>query len=432
MRIGLLGFGKSNRALLDYLLENGEVEIFVSEEKRLDDDTKSYLRKCGVDFEEEGNTEKLLDCDVVYVSPGVKPRSDIVKKLLAGGVNISTELQFFLDRADKEKVIGITGTNGKSTSAALMHHALSHQGLKVFLGGNFGTPAVEALGEDYDYYVLEMSSFQLFWCERPRVSRFVLLNISEDHLDWHSSFKEYLNSKLKPAFFQEEKDTFVYNKNIETLEDLSRVKSKKIPFWTEDTFVEENRLVLQGRSFPLPGSYPHQMKENILAVSVLYNELFGDVEGFLDSLRSFKLLPHRMEFLGKIKGRSFYNDSKATSTHAVLGALSNFDRVVLIMCGIGKKENYSVFIERAKPRVKHLIVFGEIYRDLKPFLNDVPYSTASDLEEAFRKAFEVSEEGDVVLFSPGGASFDMYENYAKRGEHFREIFERYKKEEGES
>ncbi|MCD6551772.1 UDP-N-acetylmuramoyl-L-alanine--D-glutamate ligase [Thermotoga sp.] len=432
MRIGLLGFGKSNRALLKYLLKTEEIEIFVSEEKRLDDDTKRYLKEHDVDFEDGGHTEKLLSCDVVYVSPGVKPQSDIVKRLVASGVNISTELQFFLDKATEERVIGITGTNGKSTSAALLHHSLSHRGLRVFLGGNFGTPAVEALRENYDYYVLEVSSFQLFWCERPRVSKFVLLNVSEDHLDWHSSFEEYLKSKLKPAFFQEEKDVFVYNKGVEVLEDLSSVRSKKIPFWTESTFVEKEKLVIQGESFSLPEPYPHQMKENILAVSVLYKELFGDVERFLDSLRSFKPLPHRMEFLGKIRGRSFYNDSKATSTHAVLGALSNFDEVVLIMCGIGKEENYSAFVEKAKSKVKHLIVFGEIYRDLRPLLKDAPYSVVDDLEEAFERALEVSKEGDVILFSPGGASFDMYENYAKRGEHFREIFERYKEKEGRS
>ncbi|PLV58989.1 UDP-N-acetylmuramoyl-L-alanine--D-glutamate ligase [Thermotoga sp. KOL6] len=429
MKIGFLGFGKSNRALLEYMLKKRNNSFFVSEAKELDNETKEYLRRRGVEFEDGGHTEKLLECDIVYISPGVKPVVDIVRDLHSRGVKISTELQFFLSSVDQKKVIGITGTNGKSTSVALTHHALSKRGLKVFLGGNFGIPAVEALEEDYDYYVLEMSSFQLFWSENPRVSKFLLLNVSEDHLDWHSSFKEYLSSKLKPAFFQESEDLFVYNKQIESLEDLSRVKSKKIPFWTQENFITEKEIVIQGEIHSVPENYPHQMRENILATAVLYKEMFDEIDSFLESLKDFRPLPHRMEYLGKLKGRHFYNDSKATSTHAVLGALSNFNEVVLIMCGIGKKENYSLFMEKVKNKLKYLITFGDISKDLEPFLENVPHSVVKDLEEAFEMALNVSKEGDVILFSPGGASFDMYENYAKRGEHFREIFKKWKERE---
>ena len=425
MRIGFLGFGKSNRSLLKYLLKHQEAKFFVSEAKTLDGETKKFLEEHSVEYEEGGHTEKLLECDVVYVSPGIKPDTSMIELLSSRGAKLSTELQFFLDNVDPKKVVGITGTDGKSTATALMHHVLSRRGFKTFLGGNFGTPAVEALEGEYDYYVLEMSSFQLFWSERPYLSNFLVLNISEDHLDWHSSFEEYVDSKLKPAFLQTEGDLFVYNKHIERLRNLEGVRSRKIPFWTGENFATERELIVHGKKYTLPGNYPYQTRENILAVSILYMEMFNELESFLELLRDFKPLPHRMEYLGQIDGRHFYNDSKATSTHAVLGALSNFDKVVLIMCGIGKKENYSLFVEKASPKLKHLIMFGEISKELAPFVGKIPHSIVENMEEAFEKAMEVSEKGDVILLSPGGASFDMYENYAKRGEHFRELFERH-------
>lgn len=430
MKVGLLGFGVSNRAVLKLLLNEGH-EVFVSEAGKLDGRTKEELENFGVEYEEGGNSERLLECDIVFISPGVKPSSEIVRKIVANRIKITTELQFFLDKVDVEKVIGVTGTNGKSTTTALIHHALSTAGKKAFLGGNFGTPAVEALNGDYDYYVVEVSSFQLFWCERPRFSHFVLLNVAENHLDWHSSFEEYVNCKFKPAFFQKSQDFLVYNKKCEHLADIRRTKPRKIPFWCEENDSRKNVLVVHGREYPLEKIYPYQMRENILASALVYLTIFDDVEGFLNALESFKLLPHRMEYLGSINGVHFYNDSKATSTHAVLGALENFDKVVLIMCGIGKNENYAPFFEKIKGKVKHLVVFGEIAKDLKPFLPIVDHTVVSNLEEAFKRVLEVAKEGDVVLFSPGGASFDMYRSYAARGEHFREVFSRYRGEKVE-
>ena len=398
MRISLVGYGKSNRALLRRILK--KYEIFVSDLRGFEEEEIEFFEREGVEYEFGEHTTRILDSELVVVSPGISPRTRVGEMILRSGIDFSTEVSAFFElvRPQTGKILAVTGTNGKTTTTLMVKHVLEEMGYRVFLGGNNDNPVSNMKGE-YDFVVLELSSFQLYWSDRIPVDFGVLLNISHDHEDWHGSYENYVESKLKLARFS---SNLLVGPSLEidSGERFDLIPSELLPKHLRSS----------------------QNVENASATGALMERLGFDREEVLKRLESFKPPEHRMEHVGRFRGIDFFNDSKATNTHAVLKALENFEpeRVVLILSGILKEEDTNSFKEEIRT-VKSVVVLGErMYRDLN--LEDAVL--AREMDEALEIAVEIAGEGDIVLFSPGGASFDMFENYEERGRVFKEAVKR--------
>lgn len=391
MKISLVGLGKSNLSLLKRLCRN--YEVFVSERRKLREDEMRLIEGCKAEFE-ESHSRRILDSDLVVMSPGISPFTDVGKMVKDFGKFDSDVGAFFkLFNPGYRKVVAVTGTNGKTTTTEMINHFLRSIGYRTCLCGNNDTPVSELEGE-VDYIVLELSSFQLYWTSKLDVDVGLILNISPDHLDWHGSFDHYLKSKLKLAEF---------SKVVLFGEGLKREPKFDL--------IDESLVPSHLRSA--------QNLENVSGAAAVLKELGFDLRDFLKSLESFEIPPHRLELVGKIDGVEFYDDSKATNTHATLKALENFDKVTLILSGILKEEDLDTFIRTVNEKAESVILLGEeIQRRIRGI--EVPVYRVYTMKDALKKALEVSS--GVVLLSPAGASFDMYENYKERGDDFKKAF----------
>ena len=391
MRISLVGLGKSNLALVKRLCRKHE--IFISEKRKLREDELRIVKECEAEVE-ESHSERILDSDLVVMSPGISPFTDVGRMAANSGKFDSDVGAFFkLFKPGYEKLIGVTGTNGKTTTTMMIDYFLKERGYKTCLCGNNDNP-VSTLNEKVDYIVLELSSFQLYWTSNLSVDVGLILNISPDHLDWHKSFEHYLESKLKLAKFSK---VAFFGESLK--------REPKFDF-IDESLVPKH---LRGK----------QNLENISGAAAVLKTLGFDVHDFLKSLESFKIPSHRLEFVGKIGGVELYDDSKATNTHAVMKALENFDKVTLILSGILKEENLDLFISVINEKAEAVVLLGEEIQKRVSGIN-VPVYRAYSMEEALKIALEVSS--GVVLLSPAGASFDMYENYKERGDDFKRAF----------
>lgn len=433
MRYALLGLGVSNRAVIDFL-KNKDVSIFVSEKNHIDDQTKNYLESLGVNYEEGINSENLLNSDVIVVSPGIQPSHPLVKKALEKGVRLTTELDLAYEEILRsgKKIVAVTGTNGKTTTTRLTAFILSKK-YRVFEGGNIGTPLISAMEnlENYELIVCEVSSFQLYWSSFFKPNIGILLNIAPDHLDWHTSYEEYFESKISMFRRQEEKDVALISRNTEGIEktvvDLrSRVllfdehKGYRVRSNGTHLYFEDEELHVQIKRIPV------HLRENFIAAISTALYLGLNPREIVESLEKFQLLPHRFELVAEIEGVSFINDSKATNAHAVVSALKNFERknVILILSGLGKNEDYSDLKHSIAEKCKAVVAFGAMKRLAENFVKKVPLVLAENMEEAIKASMEFASPGDVVILSPGGSSFDLYSSYVERGEDFKRCIQK--------
>ncbi|WP_126993127.1 UDP-N-acetylmuramoyl-L-alanine--D-glutamate ligase [Thermosipho globiformans] len=414
MKYTLLGFGISNKEILKYLLKKGE-NVFVSEGKKLSEIDREFLHSFGVEFEENGHTEKVLDSDVILVSPGIHFENEIIKKAKENNIKIDTEISFCLKEFEKINwfpyVIAVTGSVGKSTTVSMIQHVLNKY-KRTLLAGNIGIPIAKLLNDDLraDYLILEVSSFQLFWSDKFKPNISSILNIYPNHLNWHPDMNHYINSKFKIALSQDENDFFVYNPNDEYIvKNLGKVKAKKVPF----------KYDFEIKELPEHLRYK-QTIENVAAAKTIV-----EVAGFefnIDFLEDFEKLPHRMEYVTEINGVKFFNDSKATNAAAVIRAVENFDgKLHLIMAGIGKNEDYTLLRKVLKNSVKTVALVGPIAKDVKPYLDGINFMECSSINEAVNHLFRIANPGDVIMLSPGGASFDAFKNFEERGEYFKQL-----------
>ena len=387
MKVSLVGYGKSNRSLLKRLC--GKYEIFVSETRKLSEEEKREISGCGE--YEESHRERVLRSDLIVMSPGISPLSRVGSMVLKSKVRSTSDIVAFLELVKPKfgKIVGITGTNGKTTATSMLNHFLRKKGYSTCLCGNNEKPISELDGY-VDFIVLELSSFQLFWSDKLEMDYGLILNIAPDHIDWHGSFENYKKAKLKMADF---------SKVLVTPKDIGmgftyEILDLKLPKHLESA----------------------QNVENVSALSKLVELMGFSVEDFLNSLEDFRLPDHRMEFVAEIDGVRFFDDSKATNTHAVVKALENFDRVTLILSGILKEDDLKDFLKVVNEKAEAVVVLGDEMRRRLPKL-EVPTFFASSMDEAVRKAFQVSS--GIVLLSPAGASFDLYRSYEERGEDFK-------------
>lgn len=422
MYYALVGYGVGNKALCNKLTRMGH-KVFVSEMRFLSDDEKSQLSGMNAQFEEGKNTERICQADVVVVSPSVRYDHPVILSCLE---KVVTDIDVVLNIKKPRVVIAVTGSNGKTTTCNMIFHVLKNTGKDCYLCGNVGEPVANLLDIDPEYVVVEISSFQLYWSKRLPIDIGVVLNIQPNHLDWHPTMKHYLESKLKIFDFAKYK---VFNAASELIKKNIKFDSTYYSF--ESLVVDSSSSMIRydGKDYHVNNRVllTYQNLENLSAVLKVFSLLGYEPNDVLKALESFNPPRHRMEFVAKVKGISFIDDSKATSAAATISALENFTQknVILILSGKGKNEDYSALVKQMKGKVKHVFVFGEMVSAIGGVLRleDFPFTIVENMEQAVYSAFKMASEGDVVLLSPAGASFDLYKNYSERGNDFVRVVE---------
>jgi UDP-N-acetylmuramoylalanine--D-glutamate ligase len=437
-RVVILGSGESGTGAAILAKARG-YEVFVSDQGQIKDKYKNELNSHAVAFEEGAHTEdKILNANVIIKSPGIPDKADIIKKVKAANISIIDEIEFAYRFLDGSKVIAITGTNGKTTTTLLTYHLMKEAGLNVALAGNVGFSMARQVAEKkFDWYVLEMSSFQIDGIETFKPEIAILLNITPDHLDRYGyNMQNYVNSKFQLIKNMSAQEEFIfYNDDpVITAEVSSRpVVPKKIPVslkrdasvpvkynGEEMTFAMKDTFSIAQSDTTLKG--PHNLINTMAAVSAVY--IAGvEIEAIRNGLRTFKNAPHRLEPVGTIKGVEYINDSKATNVDSVVYALGSYEKpLVWIAGGVDKGNDYNLIKDEVRKKVKALICLGKDNEKLRnAFGGVVPViKETQSVKELVRIALQLAKQGDVVLLSPACASFDLFKNYEDRGTQFRE------------
>lgn len=437
MKIVVLGGGESGCGAA-YLAKKKGLEVFLSDKGAIKENYKKFLTENEIDFEEENHDEeRILKADWIVKSPGIPKKADIIHKIHMKGIRISSEIEFASEFTNA-KIIAITGSNGKTTTTSLIYYILKNDGMNVGLGGNIGYSfAKQVADENHEYYVLEVSSFQLDDIQnfRPYIS--LLLNLSKDHLDQYNyNYEEYALAKFRITENQENDNFFIYNKDDEMSKSILEkfeVKAKMIPFstnekMTEGGFIDDEQLIVK-----LKDKFSMKLDElslmgnhnvaNSLAASIAGKILEINNESIRNSLMTFQAVEHRLEFVSEIDGVKFINDSKATNVNATYYALESMKApTVWIVGGQDKGNDYSEIEDLVKRKVKAIVCLGidnqkiiDFFKEKKEFIYDT-----SSMAEAIEISKSLAKKGDTVLLSPCCASFDLFKSYEDRGRQFKE------------
>jgi UDP-N-acetylmuramoylalanine--D-glutamate ligase len=416
-------------------------EVFLSDKGKIAEKYATTLQEYEIAYEEEKHTEDhILNADEIMKSPGISDKYDIIKKIKENKISIISEIEF-ASRHTKAEIVGITGSNGKTTTTSLTYEILKKGGLDVGLGGNIGISFARQVAEhDRKVFVLEISSFQLDDVVNFRPHIAMLTNLSPDHLDrYQYDYNNYINAKFNIAKMQEAGDAFIYcADDIDTTAFIQThsnfIKAKRFPFsyiheQEEGAFVYNNQEIIINTN-----NTQFIMSINELGLNGkhnVYNSMAAGIVGRLydlrkedmrESLQDFQALEHRMETVGKIGGIEFINDSKATNVNSTWFALESMSKpIVWIAGGVDKGNDYEVLLPLVKKHVKALICMGVDNSPLhKAFSKHVDMIiNTTDMIEAVNVAARLADNGDVVLLSPACASFDLFENYEDRGKKFK-------------
>lgn len=427
MKIAILGAGESGTGAALLAKARGH-EVFVSDSGVVQEHYRQELAANGIPFEEGSHTwERILTADEVVKSPGIPDKAPLVKALRENGVPVISEIEF-ASRYAGAFIIGITGSNGKTTTTRLVWHLLQTAGLNAGLGGNVGYSFARlALEAKWDYYVLELSSFQLDGVAQFRPDIALLLNITPDHLDRYDyRMENYVASKFRIAMNQRPEDIFIFNAddpNISAYMQENRIAARSIPIGEsaiEGTRIKAGAMTFDMRDTPLQGR--HNYMNALFAVQAA--QALGASEAAIrEGLNSFVNVPHRMELVGEVAGVRYINDSKATNVDAVFYALDAMATpVIWVVGGQDKGNDYEPVQQLVRDKVKAIVCLGADNRKIaEVFRNDVPrIEETQSAEAAVRVAASLAEPGDTVLLSPACASFDLFRNYEDRGDQFRE------------
>ncbi|MCW3128158.1 MAG: murD [Bacteroidetes bacterium] len=438
-RLVILGGGESGAGTAVLGLKQG-YDVFVSDKGKIAPKHKEILAEYKVEYEEEQHTEdKILNADLVMKSPGIPEKADLVKKLRANNVKIVSEIEFASWYTDA-KIVGITGANGKTTTTALTYQIMKDAGLNVGLGGNIGKSfAMQVATENYDHYVLEISSFQLDDIEKfsPHIS--ILTNITPDHLDrYNYELQNYVASKYAIATNQTAADYFIYCQDDEiTMQNIDKypTAAKKIPFSYEKEVAEGAYVKDETIHININNNNPFTMSIQELGIRGrhnVYNSMAAGIvaniyglrkEQIRESLANFKSLEHRLETVTKIRGIEFINDSKATNVNSTWYALESVSKpIIWIAGGVDKGNDYSVLEGLVKKKVRAMICLGVDNTKLHSAFSkhvDIVVN-CNNMRDAVRMAYQLSNPGDAVLLSPACASFDLFQNYEDRGKKFKD------------
>lgn len=435
-RLVILGGGESGTGAAVLAKKKG-FDVFVSDKGRIKQNYKDVLLHHEIEWEEEKHSEMLLiDADEAVKSPGIPDDAAIVQKLKDKGIKVISEIEFAA-RYTRACLIGITGTNGKTTTASLTYHILKSAGCDVCLAGNVGNSFAMALAErDYDYFVLELSSFQLDGMYDTKLDTTVLLNITPDHLDRYDSMKAYIASKLRILQNQTSDGLFIYNADdAETTQAINSLKiiPEALPYSVERTltkgaYLDNNEIVIQYKTkltmkieeIAIAGK--HNTGNSMAAALIAQRHKIRN-NRIRECMGDYVNVEHRMEFVARIRGAEFINDSKATNVNSAWYALGYYNTpIIWIAGGIDKGNDYSKIKDTVKGKVKALICLGTDNSKLIEALKDnvaAIYET-QDMAAAVELSYSLSEPGYTVLLSPACASFDLFDNYEDRGNLFKE------------
>lgn len=436
----ILGAGESGTGAALLAAEKGYA-VFVSEYGTISAERKSMLQNASIPFEEGGHTvERILRGSLIIKSPGISPDVAVVKAAVAAGIEIIDEIEF-ASRFTSAKIIAITGTNGKTTTTLLTYHLLKEAGLDVGLAGNVGhSLALQLIKGDREYFVVEMSSFQLdgITSFHPHIS--MVLNITPDHLDRYGySFERYAKSKLSITQNQTADDYFIihsdqfpvpqWSKGTNAqIREISLMEASGKTAWYHEGILHFADFQIPQKETALRGM--HNAANMLCAIEAA--RLCGVGENALrEGLKTFKNAPHRLEFVGEVKDVRFYNDSKATNVDAVKYALGSFEEpLVWIAGGIDKGNDYDLIMDEVMRKVRALICLGKDNTKLLDAFDGKihPLKETEDIKQAVREGLRYAEKHDVVLLSPACASFDLFRNYEDRGNQFREAVQELKRE----
>ena len=438
-RISILGAGESGVGSAILAQKQG-FDVWVSDVGLIAQKYKSELEANEIPYEENGHQKtKILDAIKIIKSPGIPDNAPIVQAANSLGIPVLSEIEFAANYTHAI-LIGITGTNGKTTTTLLTHSILKNAGLSVGLAGNVGRSfAKQVATEDYDFYVLELSSFQLDGMYNVALDYAVLLNITPDHLDRYDSYQDYINSKFRINKNQKKHQKFIYcADDEEIIKQLQNhtTSADLMPFTYDNgpleqgAWVENNQIKIQlnhpkikfNMSLDQLTISGRHNTYNSMAASIIANSLLIRKESIRESLLDFKNVEHRLEYVAKVKGISFINDSKATNVNAAWYALESVESpIIWIAGGVDKGNDYESLNPLIKKKVRIIVCLGKNNLNLhKAFRKDVDMMiNASSAEEAVNIAYGLGEKGETVLLSPACASFDLFENYEDRGNQFK-------------
>jgi UDP-N-acetylmuramoylalanine--D-glutamate ligase len=436
-RIVILGAGESGAGAAVLAKKQG-FEVFVSDYGRIKETYKELLFNYDIEWEEGKHTERLiLNADEVIKSPGISEKSDIILAIRKKGIKIISEIEF-AGRYTVAKKICITGSNGKTTTTSLIHHMMRKAGLNAGLAGNIGKSfALQVATENYDYYVIELSSFQLDGMFEFKADIAILLNITPDHLDRYDyNIQNYVDSKLRISQNLKEEDFFVYCSDDEiTIRELEKIvmKSKQLGFTLKETrqpgaYIEGDMMKIEVDDEQFEMSLAElalKGKHNV------YNSMAAGIAGSVlkirkpiirESLMDFTGVEHRLERFIKVHGIDFINDSKATNVNSTWYALESMTTpVIWIAGGTDKGNDYNELMDLVKVKVKALVCLGVDNSKLHKAFNGVipEIVDTHSMKEAVLAAYRLGKKDDTVLLSPACASFDLFENYEDRGRQFK-------------
>jgi UDP-N-acetylmuramoylalanine--D-glutamate ligase len=438
-RIVILGAGESGVGTALLAKKKG-FEVFVSDNGKIKDKYKKVLSHHGIAYEEGKHTKRMiLNADEVVKSPGIPDKSEMIVELKKKKIPIISEIEFAA-RYTNAKLIGITGTNGKTTTTSLIYHILKNAGLKVALGGNIGKSfALQVAKGNFDYYVLELSSFQLDGMFRTRINIAVLTNITPDHLDrYQYKVQNYINSKFRITQNQTKEDAFIYCADDEiTKKEIRKRKFKAhlFPYSIERKVKQGAYLIKNKINIHINQQNQTNMFVEELALQGrhnIYNSMAAGIASRLvdvrkseirESLSDFQNIEHRLEFVSKVHGVDYINDSKATNVNSTWYALESMTNpTVWIVGGVDKGNDYDMLTDLVKQKVKAIVCLGtDNKKIIKAFSKvvDTIVETQS-ANDAVKAASRFASKGDTILLSPCCASFDLFDNYEERGRKFKQ------------
>lgn len=427
-KIAIIGLGVSNLPLLDYLYNLGCKDVVLFNDKEISVDVSKYGYQV---YEGDGYLDHLVGFDIIFRAPGCLPSQEELVREKERGAYITTEVEEVL-KLSPAKTIGVTGSDGKTTTTTLIDLVLRSNGYKTYLGGNIGVPLFTKIGEmtKDDVVVLELSSFQLMDMDvSPDIA--VITNISPNHLDKHKDYQEYIDAK-KCIFKNNDNGILVLNHDNEITSKFT--SSREIRYFSryEETnafYVMNGMICYKGKEvfdtkkLHIRGVHNH---ENICACMSAVIDMV-DMEKSFQAISEFKGVEHRLEFVREVDGVKWYNDSVSSSpTRTIAGLNSYNERIVLIAGGYDKNLDYTPLARPILDKVSKLILFGatknKIYDAVmkEKSSEDIEIYVEDGLDEVIARAREVAVPGEVVLFSPASASFDMFKNFADRGDKFKE------------
>ena len=438
-RLVILGGGESGVGAAILGKKEG-YDVFVSDGGYIKPNYKQELFDNRIDFEEGRHTmEKILTADEVMKSPGIPEKNEMVKQIRVKGIPVISEIELAYRFKGNSKIVAITGSNGKSTTTALIYHICKKAGLDCAMVGNIGISFAKQVALDpKPLYVAEISSFQLDDIKDFRAEIAVLLNITEDHLDrYEYRFENYINSKFRIIENQTEHDHFIYCEDDEVIMQripLLTIYTNPLPFSMKHEVkkggyikgdqmmlrIQEERVSMSIYDFALKGKHNNY---NTMAAGIAAATLGIRKEKIREAVKDFHGLEHRMEFIAMVRGVEFINDSKATNVNSTWFALESMNKpTVLVLGGTDKGNDYGLIADLIKEKVKAIVCMGvdnkkiiEAFKDILPVIVET-----DSAKKAVNASFKLATKGDVVLLSPACASFDLFKNYEDRGKQFKE------------